>query len=34
MKISSSLENKLNAAFVLGLTLFIIIFWLLVIPSA
>jgi len=34
MEIPETLENKLNAAFVAGLTVFIIVFWFLVIPSA
>jgi len=34
MEIPESLENKLNAAFVVGITLFIVVFWFLVIPSA
>jgi hypothetical protein len=34
MEIPEALENKLNAAFVAGLTVFIVVFWFLVIPSA
>jgi len=34
MEISETLENKLNAVFVAGLTVFIVVFWFLVIPSA
>jgi hypothetical protein len=33
MEISESFENNLNAIFVAGLTIFIIVFWFLVIPS-
>jgi len=34
MEIPETLEHKLNAAFVAGLTVFIVFFWFLVIPSA
>ena len=34
MEISETLEIKLNAVFVAGLTVFIIVFWFIVIPSA
>ena len=34
MEIPETLEKKLNAAFVAGLTVFIIVFWFFVIPSA
>jgi len=34
MEIPETLENKLNAAFVAGLTVFIVVFWFFVIPSA
>ena len=34
MEISEALEEKVNTLFVAGLTVFIILFWFLVIPSA
>jgi len=34
MEIPETLEKKLNAVFVAGLTVFVVVFWFLVIPSA
>ena len=33
MDISETLEDKINTAFVVGLVVFIVIFWFLVMPS-